>query len=335
METIWFRVNGGPSIGLGHVGRVLALAEEAAGRGLRCRFALNDDGAARTFVERRGFADVAAVPPSLEEEISFLAAAAAGGPLITDLRGKDPAFYRGLREAGAFVCAFDDMGEAIVAQLVVNCGAAEPPARYDELRPPQRFLLGTRYVPLPPAYAAEPPPAGDPGRTRLLITFGGSDVDDYAARALEALGGLEPLDVDLVLGPAYPFVEKTRGLAAQSRHRVGVHAPAREMLPLYGRARLALAAGGITQYELLGRGVPTVAVPHVAREKVESDAFAAGGAVVTFPVEELRPGGAVVGELGRLWRDEGRRRALAEAGRALVDGRGASRVLDAVTEVFG
>ncbi len=335
METVWFRVDGGPSIGLGHVGRVLALAEEAAGRGLRCRFALNDDAAARAFVARRSFADVAAVPPSLEEEVSFLATAAAGGPLITDLRGKDPAFYRGLREAGVMVCAFDDMGEAIVTQLVVNCGAAEPPARYDELWPPQRFLLGTRYVPLPPAYAAEPPPAGDPGRTRLLITFGGSDVDDYAARALEALDELEPLEVDLVLGPAYPFVETTRGLAAQSRHRVDVHAPARGMLPLYGRARLALAAGGITQYELLGRGVPTVAVPHVAREKVESDAFAARGAVVTFPVEELRPGGAVVGELGRLWRDEGRRRTLAEAGRALVDGRGAARVLDAVTEMFG
>jgi UDP-2,4-diacetamido-2,4,6-trideoxy-beta-L-altropyranose hydrolase len=327
-------VDGGPNIGLGHVGRVLALAEEAAGRGLSCRFALNDDAAARAFVERRGFAAVAGVPRSLEEEGSFLVSAAAGAPLISDLRGKDPAFYRGLREAGVGLCAFDDMGEAIVAQLVVNCGAAEPPARYEEIWPPQRFLLGTRYVPLPPAYAAEPPPADDPGRTRLLVTFGGSDADDYAARALEALDELEPLEVDLVLGPAYPFVEATRELAARSRHRVDVHAPAPDMLPLYRRARLALAAGGITQYELLGQGVPTVSVPHVAREKVESDAFAARGAVVTFSVGELRAGGAVVGELGRLWRDEDRRRELAEAGRALVDGRGAARVLDAVTETL-
>ncbi len=312
----------------------MALAEEAADRGLSCRFALNDDAAARAFIGRRSFADVAGVPSSLGKEVSFLAAAAAGAPLITDLRGKDPAFYRGLREAGASVCAFDDMGEAIVAQLVVNCGAAEPPTRYEELWPPQRFLLGTRYVPLPPAYAAEPPPADDPGRTRLLVTFGGSDADDYAARALEALDELEPVEVDLVLGPAYPFVEATRELAAGSRHRVDVHAPALDMLPLYRRARLALAAGGITQYELLGQGVPTVSVPHVAREKVESDAFAARGAVVTFSVGELRAGGAVVGELGRLWRDEDRRRDLAEAGRALVDGRGAARVLDAVTETL-
>jgi UDP-2,4-diacetamido-2,4,6-trideoxy-beta-L-altropyranose hydrolase len=242
LKTIWFRVDGGPTIGLGHVGRVAALAAEAARRGLSCRFALNDAATARAFVASRGFRDAATVPPSLEEEVAFLTDAAAGAPLVTDLRGKDPAFYSALRERGVAVCAFDDMGEAIVAPLVVNGGVAEPPPRYEELWPPQRFLLGPAYVPLPPAYADEPPAADDPGRTRLLITFGGSDADDYAGRALPAVAELEPLDVDLVLGPAYPYVEATRELAAQTRHRVDVHAPARDMLPLYRRARVALAA---------------------------------------------------------------------------------------------
>ncbi len=333
VDTIWLRVDGGPTIGLGHVGRVTALAAEAARRGVRCRFALNDDETARAFVASRGFGDVATVSPSLEEEFAFLTDAGGGAPLVTDLRGKDPAFYRGLREGGVWVCAVDDMGEAIVAPLIVNGGAAEPPPQYEELWPPQRFLLGTRYVPLPPAYADEPPAADDPGRTRLLITFGGSDVDDYTRLALAALAELESLDVDLVLGPAYPYVDGTRELAAESRHRVDVHAPARDMLPLYRRARVALAAGGITQYELLSQRVPTVAVPHVAREKAESDAFAKRGAVVTFGAAELRPGGAVIREVRRLWEDDERRRAMAEAGRALVDGRGAARVLDAIIEM--
>ena len=47
--------------------------------------------------------------------------------------------------------------------------------------------------------------------------------------------------------------------------------------------RLALAAGGVTQYELLSGGVPTVSVPHVAREEAECAAFGEAGAVVTFP----------------------------------------------------
>jgi spore coat polysaccharide biosynthesis predicted glycosyltransferase SpsG len=314
---------------LGHVGRVTALAAEAARRGFRCRFALNDDETARAFVASRGFGDVATVPASLEEEVAFLTEAVVGAPLVTDLRGKDPAFYRGLRESGLWVCAVDDMGEAVVAQLVVNGGAAEPPPQYEELWPPQRFLLGPRYVPLPPAYADDPPAADDPGRTRLLITFGGSDVDDYT----QALAELESVGVDLVLGPAYPCVDGTRELAAESRHRVDVHAPARDMLPLYRRARVALAAGGITQYELLSQRVTTVAVPHVAREKVESDAFAKRGAVVTFGAAELGPGGAVIREVRRLWEDEDRRRAMAEEGRALVDGLGAARVLDAIEEM--
>ncbi len=313
--------------------RVLALAEEAASRGLRCRFALNDDAAARAFAAGRGFADFRAVPPSPEEEVRFLIDAVGAAPLVTDLRGKDPAFYRALRQAGVRLCAVDDMGEPLVARLVVNAGAAESLARYEEIWPPQRFLLGTRYVPLPPAYADEPPAADDPARTRLLITFGGSDADDYTRRALRALAGVEALDIDLVLGPAYPYVEAARALAAESPHRVDVYAPARDMLSLYRRARVALAAGGITQYELLSQRVPTISVPHVAREKAESDAFAARGAVVAFGAAALSPGGAAVREVLRLWEDEGRRRAMAEVGRGLVDGRGAARVLDAVIEM--
>jgi spore coat polysaccharide biosynthesis predicted glycosyltransferase SpsG len=333
IKTLWFRVDGGAAIGLGHVARALALAEEAASRGLHPRFALNDDDAARAFVRQRGFGDVATAPSDQDEEVRFLADAVGGGRLVTDLRGKDPAFYRRLREAGVWTCAVDDMGEPITAHVVVNGGAAPGLARYDELWPPQRFLVGTAYIPLPPAFAEEPPAADDPARTRLLVTFGGSDADDFTRRALAALAALEPLDVDLALGPAYPYVDEARALAAGGSHRVAVHAPAADMLPLYRRARLALAAGGITQYELLSCGVPTVSVPHVAREEAECAAFAEAGAVATFAAAELKAGGAAIEEMKRLWGDAGRRRAMAAAGRRLIDGRGAARVIDTIMEL--
>jgi spore coat polysaccharide biosynthesis predicted glycosyltransferase SpsG len=332
-KTLWFRVDGGAAIGLGHVARALALAEEAAGRGLHPRFVLNDDGAARAFLRQRGFADVATAPPDLDEEVRFLADGVGDGRLVTDLRGKDPAFYRRLREAGVLTCAVDDMGEPITAHVVVNGGAAPGLAGYEELWPPQRFLVGTAYIPLPPAFAAEPPAPDDPVRNRLLVTFGGSDADDFTRPALAALARLEPLDVDLALGPAYPYVDEAGALAAESPHRIAVHAPAADMLPLYRRARVALAAGGITQYELLSCGVPTVSVPHVAREEAECAAFAEAGAVATFPPAELEAGGSAVEEVRRLWGDSGRRRAMAAAGRRLIDGRGAARVIDAIVEL--
>jgi spore coat polysaccharide biosynthesis predicted glycosyltransferase SpsG len=331
-NTIWFRADGGPRIGLGHVGRLIALAEEARRRGRECRFVLNDDPAARAFAEGRGFGRIDVAPPALDDEVAFLVDAVGEASLATDLRGKDPAFYRLLREADVWTCAFDDMGEPLVSHVVVNGDMAASFARYEEIWPPQRFLLGTDYIALPPAYAEKPPPTDDPGRTRLLVTFGGSDVADFTRCALEALADAEPLDVDLALGPAYPYVEAAREMAAQSPHRVDVYAPARDMLPLYRRARVALAAGGITQFELLSSGVPTISVPHVVREEAECAAFAAAGAVLTFPPDELRPAGAVVSELVALWSDENKRRKLARAGRGLIDGRGARRIMDVVDE---
>ncbi|UCH78503.1 MAG: hypothetical protein JSU81_00725 [Candidatus Coatesbacteria bacterium] len=335
MDTIWFRVEGGATIGLGHVGRILALAQEARRGGLACRFALGGDAAARAFVASRGFDDVDAVPETMEEEVRFLVAAVGEAPLLTDLRGKDPAFYRRLREAGVRVCALDDMGEPLVAEIVVNGDIAPSFAQYEELWPPQRFLLGTKYIPLPPGYEEEPPAADDAARDRLLITFGGSDTADFTRRALEALAAVDPLPVDLVLGPAYPFGAEARAAAAESPHAIDLHAPASDMLPLYRRARLALAAGGITQFELLSQGVPTISVPHVAREEAESEAFAQAGAAVTYPERELRTGGAVVAAVRELWEEEERRRALAAAGRSLIDGRGAARILEAVAELVG
>lgn len=335
MDTIWFRVDGSATIGLGHVGRILALALEARRGGLACRFALAGDASARAFVASRGFEAVDAVPRTLDEEVDFLVAAVGEAPLVTDLRGKDAAFYRRLREAGVRVCALDDMGEPLVSDVVVNGDMAPSFAQYEELWPPQRFLLGTKYIPLPPGYDETPPAADDPARDRLLITFGGSDTADYTRRALEALAAAAPLPLDLVLGPAYPYGEEARAAAAQTPHDIDLHAPAPDMLPLYRRARLALAAGGISQYELLSQGVPTISIPHVAREEAESEAFAQAGAVVTYPESELRFGGAVVAAVQNLWQDEERRREMARVGRRLVDGRGASRILEAVAELVG
>jgi len=333
-RELWLRGDGGPGIGLGHVARLAALAREAAGRGYACRFALNADPAARALVAARGFADVVVAPEALDDEIAFLLARVPPAPLVTDLRGREPSFYRRLREAGVVVAAVDDMGQETAARLVINGDADPSYARYREVWPPQRFLVGTAYTPLEPAYAAEPPPADDPARDRLLITFGGADADDFTRRALAAVEDLAPMAVDVALGPAYGFVDAVRAVAAASRHDVRVHAPAAAMIALYRRARVALAAGGVTQHELLACGVPTVSVPHVAREKAECDAFAAAGAVVTFGPDELRPGGGVPRAVAALWPDAGRRLTLAAAGRRLVDGRGTARIMDELEAII-
>lgn len=335
-DTIIFRGDGGADIGLGHLGRLLALALAARARGWRVRFILNDDATARAFIASRGFDDLAAAPADRDAEIAFLIKEAEKAPLVTDVRGRPPAFYRRLREAGIFACALDDMGDPIAAPLVVNGDAAADYADYKEVWPPQRFLLGTRYIPLPPGYEAPPPAAGDPHRNRLLITFGGADADDFSGRALamlEAAAALPPLEIDLALGPAYARGDAIGKQAAASRHRVIIHAPARDMLPLYDRARVALCAGGITQYEILSRGIAAISIPHVERERAECRAFAAAGAVITFENADLEAGGAVADSVARLWNDEGERSRLGARGRAQVDGRGAERILDALVEL--
>lgn len=332
-DVIWFRGDGGPTVGLGHLARLAALAEEAATRGAHCRFVVNDDDDAQAFLQNRGWPDVFTAPTSLKDEINFLLGRVPPAPLVIDLRGKDPAFYRALRDAGVRTCALDDMGEDIAADILVNGSLPAAWRNYPRDHAARKLLLGPLFIPLRRGFSTEPPPPQDVGRTHLLITFGGVDADDFTAAALTALGDLPPLPVDVVLGPAYPHGERTTVLCARSRYAVTVHAPARDMLTLYDRARVALAAGGITLYELAARGVPAVTVPHIAREEAECEAFAAAGAVLTFPKSELRPGGEVPRALTALWQDGETRARMAAAGRAIVDGAGARRVMDAVMDL--
>lgn len=133
---------------------------------------------------------------------------------------------------------------------------------------------------------------------RVLVFFGGTDPHNLSGRALTALsdpalGHLAvDLAVDLVIGANHPQRE---ALVAQAAARPGtrVHGPRPHLADLMAAADLALGAGGTTTWERACLGLPSL--------------------VVTL-AENQRPA------------------CLALATAALVDGRGAARVIQAMRE---
>jgi spore coat polysaccharide biosynthesis protein SpsF len=161
----------------------------------------------------------------------------------------------------------------------------------------------------------------------ILVTMGGSDpagMTEFAVGALELLP--MPLAVRIVVGPAFRRREPPIDAIAHSKHAVQiVHAPA-SLAPLMRASRMAVAAFGVTAYELAACGVPAVHVCLTADHARSSGAFDREGAAVTAGVfGEVTPE-QIAGAVRRLMGAAGRRGQMAKRASQLVDGRGAERV---------
>ena len=110
------------------------------------------------------------------------------------------------------------------------------------------------------------------------------------------------------------------------------------LAPWLARVDVAIVGGGVSLYEAVAAGVPTVAIPVVAAQRPTIRGFAAR----RLAVDAGGPGASrrlvarrVVQRFARLVRDVELRRTMHVEGPRAVDGRGAqrvSRVIVALTE---
>ncbi len=214
---------------------------------------------------------------------------------------------RALRADGARVVTFDDRGAgARDADLVVNAIVGD----WDAPRSPAAFRLeGPRYLVLSPAFhrrqqirRAHHPP------TTVVLGIGGLAADD------EIRGLVARLDVAGV-----------RAVPAEGFFR-GSSVP---LVSLLERADVAVTNGGLSMFESLGLGVPTVAVPRNAIE-ARSVRLASRRKAVRAANARL-----VGREVRGLLEDPSARAAQSRHARVLVDGRGLRRVQDAIESLLG
>ncbi len=207
--------------------------------------------------------------------------------------------------------------------------SAPTPTRYADRSPDTRLLLGPRYALQRREFRELDVPAREvPAQARrVLVTLGGSDPDNVSALVLDALALLpEPLEVQVLLGGANPH------RASLERPGVELVTDARDVPERMLWADLAVAAAGGTAWELARTGTPQVTIVIADNQRPAGDALKADGlAVVLGWHADLTPQ-AIAEAVSALAGDASRRAELAARGRALIDGQGARRVLEAMGE---
>ncbi len=313
------RADASPTIGLGHVARCGALADELVGCGVAvtwCRSGLptgtvdHVDRGAIDVVEARtatGADEVIALDPD--------AVVVDGYHYTSDL-------FEALEGQGIPYAVIDDNVETAARRpaVVVNQNPHADASLYDHLDSDPLLLLGTEHVMLRREVVAAASKGVRERARNVLVAFGGSDPRGLTEPAAFAAAGAG-LPVRVALGAAHP---DRAGVSARlaAADGVVVTQPEDYLSELAG-AGVAVLAGGTSLWEAAHLGTPVVAVVTADNQRAPAAAAQRKGLVAdVLEAEELadRLADAVL-------------RARGAGGPSSVPGDGARRVAAAVVEV--
>ncbi|MGO8998598.1 MAG: UDP-2,4-diacetamido-2,4,6-trideoxy-beta-L-altropyranose hydrolase [Polyangiaceae bacterium] len=328
------RADAGPTTGVGHVMRCLALAHAFVTSGGPVTFvtACSVASVRRRIAEIARLVDVpAAYPDPRDAEcLATVLTASPGARLVVDGYHLDSSYQRRFRDMAGVLLVVDDYAHlpSYSADLIVNPNIDADAARYP---PDARLLLGPTYAMLRPEFApfigrARPTAA----RVRkVLVTFGGGDTTDVTRIACEALAALGDVDLHarVVVGAESTALTK---IARASTTRIELMGPTDEMPALMAWADMAVCAGGVTCWELALLGVPAVAVCLADNQRGNVNGLARAGVIRSVGDVDALTSESLASALRDLMDGVLEREEMGRRGRELIDGRGAERVARAL-----
>lgn len=312
------RVAAGPRIGYGHVRRARVLSDALDARCvLSVRGAAGDAETPAACVEDRPDAVLALVGPRV---------------LIID----DPstrhaaAWCAAARRLGVPCVSVHDLGLARVpSDLAIDGSVISPATRW----PARRLLRGPRYAVLGPILMSRP----RRHVARVLLTLGGGPRPALLQAIVAALRRRWPhLEITCPSWAGNQVVGAEQVATAETvgPPRRGGRLALRGLSQAFRDTDAAILGGGVSLYEAVAAGVPSVALAVVKAQRPTVRTFArhrlvrsAGSAEGVAPA---RVAARVVRELSALIEDHDWRRDVRARGPGLIDGQGVRRVALAV-----
>jgi UDP-2,4-diacetamido-2,4,6-trideoxy-beta-L-altropyranose hydrolase len=196
-----------------------------------------------------------------------------------------------------------------------------------------QLLLGPRYALLRPEYAqySETMELRTGDIKHVLVFMGGADNANITGKVLSALSAVQlaHLEVDVVIG--HGFIHKAEVTEqASARLNTHIHGPRPHLADLMAKADLAVGAGGGTTWERLCMGLPSLVLSIAENQVPACEALASSGLIRYLGDAHKLDVATIESALLEVLAVAGQLHALATSYKALVDGRGAHRVAEAM-----
>jgi len=328
-------------MGLGHVMRCAALAEAMRDAlGAQTVFALGDAPGAQGLAAQLGIETITLPQLGIEEEFcsgAIEAARRGWDVVVVDCYDATEELFRELRYVAPRTICIDDLNalSTYVSDMLVNGNAYATDLDY-HAGPDTVLVLGPRYAITRSEFreARALPRSSSGDRPGILVTMGGSDVDNLVLRAARRIDTLEiDFDAVLVAGAGYTHLAELE-MFVDGRPRFSIAQTPPKMSELMLRADLAVTAGGSTCYETACMGLPSIAVAAAENQQPLTSKLNEFGVLICIGAPEaikrkLAP------EVAALLGDPERRATMSHRGRELIDGWGAVRIAERIGRLCG
>ena len=278
-----FRVEGEPSIGLGHVMRCMALAQSLVKYGHVVFFLMSQRS--QHFCRNRAdwigtilpINDInkTAEPQWLAKQCTDLCA----DWLVLDGYDFDQAYRQPLQDNVFQLAVFDDLNNsaALHADMVIN-GAPNAGLHNYHLTAPKALLaIGQSYQVLRQEFLQSTNRKYS-SRKNLTLMFGGSDPKNLTVKSLQSLGNANvEMPIIVITGAAYDGLSDLTHLIKNSELDITHLHDCQNMAAVLLNTQLALSAAGGSQFELLACATPSILVVVAENQKCASQDAASQG----------------------------------------------------------
>jgi UDP-2,4-diacetamido-2,4,6-trideoxy-beta-L-altropyranose hydrolase len=331
--SLLFRCDADAARGTGHVMRCLALAQAWQDTGGQASFVIaqSPDGLLRR-LRGEGFAIelVRAVPGSSQDAELLVANARAmqACRVVVDGDQFSVEFMQQIRDAGTRTLLIDDFAARVAfpAEIVLNpnFGASETPYRGTGFR--GEVLAGEKYVLLRREFKRASDHRDGMARagTRVLITLGGSDPTTAGPKMLAELAGARDFKFTFVAGAGCQYRRELEGFRSEN---IAILFEVDDMPALMRQSDMAVIVAGGTLWELLYGGCVVLSYTRNAVQESVISTLASRKIIANMGDIGNFKGSELIGRLRELRESSSARTSMAAAGRALIDGKGAERVV--------
>lgn len=191
------------------------------------------------------------------------------------------------------------------------------------------ILSGRDYAIVRPLWREARRKGRDQNANRIVVSMGATDPANATARVIDALKAAAiPDKVDVVLGMAAP---NRADVEARLGREMTLHIDPVDMPGLLRGAKLAVGAPGSSSFERAMLGLPSILVQTAENQSDIASAFDRAGAARLVPIADIENAEAFGAVIAALLADGELREKMSAAAAALCDGKGALRLIAALT----
>jgi len=349
MIKVGFRVDGSKNIGMGHVMRCLSLADGFKASGVEGVF-LSRYKTGISKIREHGFevielsnclesncedfyyGDSKTLDKEAEEIIANLRVQSIN-VLFVDSYNVTEEFFLMINPFVERLCYIDDVNEfTYPVDVLINGNITGELLNYERYYDDEIMLLGLKYNLIRNEFKKLPRREINRNVKEIMITTGGSDPFDLSYRLTELIlsdGISEDIRINIVAGSGFTNVNRLRKLSREN-NCVVMYENVSKMSEIMLKSDVAISAGGSTLYELCACGTPTIAFIIAKNQKRIVNMLSDKGYIESLGWYNEFSDKEFLDRLKGLCMDFEKRESYSQKMQKLLDGKGVSRVVDAI-----